>query len=235
MQVFPIFRKLWHFHKGVEAKATDILISLSISEENSFDVLLEKEFSLRAGYEEISKDALSLAEKGKEIKLFKGQTIITEEMFEDLGKKSKGEAITLSGDNFSLTLRPTGEKLQNLISSSLPIKNIVDSFKDNSFEFVSFPAGNAFSSMATLSIDCSSLALDEGKEPFAYNYYNGRLRRIYGKFDEDNMSFSFKTKYLGAFLLTDKEIKNGSLVSSSVLGASSFLPSSNKVVSTGSV
>lgn len=114
------------------------------------------------------------------------------------------------------------------------IREVSSKFEDQNFMYVSFPGGPAFDFTGTMTIDVSEVMEDFGGNFHVYRYLRGVLEKIDATVDADNETVSFETKNLGRFVLTDKEIADGTVVDESFISQPQQ-PSQDQTTQTGGV
>ncbi len=152
------------------------------------------------------------AKENSTITVKNASPIITEEQFRELDSQLETETLTIEGRGWSYDVRIKEQSTVNMKHYRRSISEIVQRFPEQEFLFLSFPAGPVFDFTGTLSIDVSDL-LEEHDTLYAYSYYQGKLSRIWATVDEYEGTLSFPTKYFGHFVITDKEIPHGTVVS----------------------
>lgn len=182
---------------------------LKLLKKSDGSVLRSADLSFSVGYASVSDDAVEEAAQGDTLYLDKSAPVITEEQFAAMDETLNGRKATLAGTNWSYEVRVTGQEDVNLVYDNRSIKEVLSAYEDQDFVFLSFPAGPAFDFTGTLTLDVSD---EDFEDYYVYSYYNGRLNRVYADYDDYDDTLSFQTKYLGRFVLTDTEIKNGAVI-----------------------
>ncbi|MEG1631164.1 MAG: NPXTG-anchored protein [Hydrogenoanaerobacterium sp.] len=133
--------------------------------------------------------------------------VVTKEAFEALNEMAGGKEVNFVNGVWEYSVRVNGMKDVNMLSNSDEIDEVIKKYERNEFKFVSFPAAPEFRTTGTLSIDVSSdMDMFEGKF-FAYKYVGGKLVKLDSELNSDDEVLKLKTKELGRFVLTNKEIK----------------------------
>ncbi len=177
---------------------------------NKVEASMELTFS--AGYASVAKESVESARKDGELYMDSSAPVITEGQFNFIDKELNGDKLNISADNWSYEVRISGQPSVNMVYNEKINLDIVRQFDEQNFAFLSFPAGPVFDFTGTLTIDVSDLGDNFGGNIYLYSYYNGRLNRIHAAYDEYEETLSFPTKYFGYFVITDKEIPNGTVV-----------------------
>ena len=197
---------------GYPTKISSYIGQLTLSDKSNGKVLHSLPLSFSVGYHTVSDEALESAKNGEYLLLDNTAPVITDKQFNTIDKVANGDKIIIAGDGWTYEVRVTEQPSVNLLSSQKIIKEIVTQFEDQEFKFLSFPAGSVFDFTGTMTIDVSREMEDFGGEFYVYSYYNGKLNRIHATFDEEMETLSFPTKYMARFVITDKEIKNGTII-----------------------
>jgi len=191
---------------------------LKLLKKSDGTVLRSVELSFSVGYASVSDNAVEEAAQGDTLYLDKNAPVITQKQFETMDDTLNGRKATLAGTNWTYEVRVTGQDSVNLVYDNRSVKEILTQYEDQDFVFLSFPAGPAFDFTGTLTLDVSG---EEFEDYYVYSYYNGRLNRVYADYDAYDETLSFQTKYLGRFVLTDTEIKNGAQIQGGSSGSGS--------------
>lgn len=138
--------------------------------------------------------------------------IFKKKQIETLVKANKYKAITLiaEDDSWEYTGRMNGMSDTNFYYTHDVIPSIVNKF-DQDFKFLIFPAGVTFPTNGEMRIDVSDVS-DEWERMYTYLYRNGKLTRVNTSYDSSDDMIVFRTNYLGAFVMTDKEITDVNII-----------------------
>lgn len=170
------------------------------------------EAEMVVGYPVISDDALEGAKYGDSILVDNDAPVITEKQFEMLDEEAESSKVTFTNGSWSYTVRISGQPSINMLHNRRAIREITSTFEDQNFKYVSFPGGPQFNFTGKMVIDVSDEMEDFGGKFYVYRYLRGVLERIDSVTDVENETVSFDTKTLGRFVLTDKELADGTIV-----------------------
>ena len=184
---------------------------LKLLNKKTGEVLHSLDLNFSVGYQSVSDEAVEDAKNGSYLFVDAAAPVIGEKQFHDIDRVLNGDKVTLSGDGWTYEVRVTEQPSVNMIYNERPIMEILKQFNEQEFQFLSFPAGPVFDFTGTLSIDVSDV-IDEYEELYLYSYYNGKLNKVWTALNEEEETLSFKTKYFGHLVLTNKEIKNGTVI-----------------------
>ena len=170
---------------------------------------------LTVGYPTISDEALEAAKDGEYVFVESATPVISTKQFEALDEYVDGGKVTFTNGMWTYEVRVSGQEAVNMLYNERAIREVSSKFEDQNFMYVSFPGGPAFDFTGTMTIDVSEVMEDFGGNFHVYRYLRGVLEKIDATVDADNETVSFETKNLGRFVLTDKEIADGTVVDES--------------------
>lgn len=200
---------------------------LLLSDKNNGAVVQRFELACSVGYASLPVENFPTSEDDNFIDLDASTPVIQKQQFEKIDSALHGKKATFVNKDWSYQVRVSGQESVNLLYDKKPIMEILRQFPEQDFLFLSFPAGPVFDFTGTLSIDISSI-IDEYEEIHVYSYYNGKLNKVYATVDDYEGQVSFPTKYFGRFVITNKEIKNGSTVFCGETNSKPSVPSHGK-------
>ena len=115
--------------------------------------------------------------------------------------KEAGEIDIEFGDETALfTVDVTGQGKLNLAWNTDFNKEVADLDKSANMDFVTFEGTPSFNKNGTLYIYAD-------KDSYLYEIVDGKLVAIDADYDEDYEAWSFKTRTLGAYVISDKELE----------------------------
>lgn len=180
--------------------------SMKLSNRGSGEDSLELTVAFETGYAAMSDEYVASLGKDDAIEVNNDTPVFTTEQLKQLSKKNDNRKVTFEGSSWSYNVGIAGMESINMLHNSNSIKEIVLKYQDNSFEFLTFPAGTKFNAKGTVEIDASAFAEDFSERFFVYRYINGGLININCEYDAENETVSFNTDTLGRFVITDKWI-----------------------------
>lgn len=195
---------------GWPTKLTDVAYETSVVDiKNGDKAVASPALSFQTGYKAIDENTIGNHEY---VSVSPSAPVITEDTFDALNDMADGKEITFANDDWEYAVRVNGMKDINMVSNSDEIDEIVEKYGDNDFKFVSFPGGPEFRSTGVLTVDVSSeMSSFEGKF-FVYRYLSGKLTKMDATLDTDEETLALKTKQLGRFVITNKELKGTTVV-----------------------
>lgn len=170
--------------------------------------------SFKIGYKTIADSALDAAKKDEEVVVDPSTPIITKKQMDKLEEAAKGNKVTFANGDWKFSVKVSGQDSVNMLNNEDAIKEIVQKFEDQNFKFVSFPGGPQFNFSGTLSINVYDEEDDWDGKFFVYRYYKGKLSKIDAEYVGEDSLLRFNTKSLGRFVVTDKEIPDGTIIES---------------------
>lgn len=115
--------------------------------------------------------------------------------------KEAGEIDIEFGDETALfTVDVTGQGKLNLAWNTDFNKEVADLDKSANMDFVTFEGTPSFNKNGTLYIYAD-------KDTYLYEIVDGKLVAVDAEYDEDYEAWSFKTRTLGAYVISDKELE----------------------------
>ena len=149
---------------------------------------------------------------GDDVTVNNNTPVFTTEQLERIARVNNYRKVVFENDSWSYTTNVTDMKAINMIHNSNGIKEILTKYENNSFEFLTFPAGPVFKANGTMEIDVSDFAEDYNEKFFVYRYLDNKLTLINSSYDSEDEVLSFTTNTLGRFVITDKAISDAVVV-----------------------
>lgn len=208
---------------GWPAKQTDAEYALKLVSKSGGKTLAENEISFRTGYEFASDSVIAGLQAGDHVTVDVARPVYSKAQLEKIAELNNYKKVTFTNGEWTYTANITDLSAINFLNNTSPIKDILTAYQDNDFKFVSFPAGPEFNSKGELVIDVLDIEEDFEGKFFVYRYLNGKLSKMNSTYVKDDGIIKLETSTLGRFVITDKEIKDGSIVDDS-FGSSSSKP-----------
>ena len=194
---------------GWPTEQTTVAYTIQLKNKATGRTLVSQTARFSVGYDILPDAAVEAAADDAYVQVDPAAPVVTQNQFERMDDILRGEAVTLYGDNWYFTVRVTEQSDLNLVHNENAIKEVAQMFEEQDFKFLSFPAGPRFDFTGTMVIDVEEEAFEEA---FVYRYYKGVLTRLDAEYDTDLGTVSFETKRLGRFVVTNKEIPDGTVV-----------------------
>ena len=185
--------------------------SIRLADKRTGKKIYEHDIEIKSGYKEVSQDIIEEVGDGGYVNVEGTEVVVSEKQMEKLDSLSGSEEVRFTNDSWMFDVRVTGQGAVNMLNSEIPNKVISNKFEDNEFKFINFPGGPTFEFTGKLTIDMYN-EVDDFEDFYVYRYYKGKLTKIEAEFDEKEELLSFNTNKLGNFVITDKEITDGTIV-----------------------
>lgn len=195
-------------------KPVDVKYNVKMVEKANNMTVFSQEVKFSYGYDEANGDYLNGLDKGDAIEIDNSRPVITGSQFDKIAKLNDYKNVTLSGPSWNFTVNVTDETTKNMVSSNAGIKEILSKLPDQEFKFFTFAGKPTFSATGKVALDVSDIA-DDYEKLYTYRYADGKLYRLNATFNEDDQALEFRTNKLDNFVVTDKLIKDGFVVSES--------------------
>lgn len=189
---------------------TDVEYSLVVSGQgnDTLHVMNNSIISFRVGYEEMSDDEIDSYGEGDIVTVYHDTPVFTKRQLERLARNFNYKAVEFQDENgdWGYTGRISGMGASNFITTHDVIPAIVNALPDQDFHFLTFLSGVTFPTNGEMRIDVADISDEYGGRIYAYIYRNNTLTPIATTYDSATDEIVFRTNYLGAFVLTDREI-----------------------------
>lgn len=202
---------------GWPTEQTEVEGAVKAVKRSNGQVVGTAEVELTVGYPTIRDEELSAAKADEYILVDNSAPVISEKQFQQLDRDVNGGKVTFTNGQWNYRVRISGQEAVNLLHNERAIKEVSSKFEDQNFKYVSFPGGPSFDFTGTLTIDVSDEMEEFGGSFYVYRYLRGALEKIDATVDLDEETISFETKNLGRFVITDREIADGTVVDESFL------------------
>ena len=187
------------------SKMTEVEYTLTASGTSSTIALQDGIISFQVGYSQMTDDEIAAHSEGDVITIDPNMPVILKAQFDTLSRINNYKNIQFEARDagWSYVGRTTGMGDTNFVYTYEVIPSIVTQFDEHDFKFLTFNAGVTFPTNGEMRIDVSDLS---GTQRYAYLYRDGKFARINFNYDSGTNEIVFRTNYLGAFVITDKEI-----------------------------
>lgn len=213
---------------GWPTKQTDVEYKVKLVNKADGKSISTHEVAFRTGYEFASDNAIADLKEGDTVHVDANRPVYSQKQLEKIAELNNYKKVTFTNGTWTYTASINDMGAVNFLNNESAIKEIITKYEDNDFKFVSFPGGPEFGSKGQVSIDVSDIEEDFDGKFFVYRYLNGKLSKIDAKFIADDSAITFDTTTLGRFVITDKEIKDGSIVADTTDKPSSSKPETDK-------
>lgn len=176
----------------------------------------ESEHNFEVGFDTIRDEDTDVGEDGY-LTMANDRPVVEADQFKDIARSANYKAVNIEGEDgdWSLKARVSGMKDSNFFYSYDVVPEIVEKLPDQEYYFLNFKGGVNIPSSSEMRINVDEI-FDDYNNIYAYLYRNGKLTRIETTLDSNNMQIVFRTNYLGAFVLTDTEITDTTILDTGV-------------------
>ena len=200
-------------------KPVDVKYNVKLVKKSDNMSVFGQEVKFQYGYDESNGDYISGLEKGDVIEIDNARPVITAAQFDKIAKINDYKNVTLSGPSWSFTVNVTDETSKNMVSNNAGVKEILAKLPDQEFKFYNFSGKPSFSSTGRVALDVSDI-VDEFETLHTYRYVGGKLYKLNATLNADENTLEFRTNKLDNFVVTNKAIKDGFVVSTDTAGDS---------------
>lgn len=197
---------------GWGTKQSEVTVKVRLQEKSNSKEIASMETEFKTGYKVMSDEYVDSLTEGEEVVVDPETPVLTKDQIEQIAKLNGYRSVTFSYGDWKYTVNPTGMGDMNLVSNTNSIRDILSKYEDQEFKFVTFPAGTEFRSNGKLVIDVDDISSDFDGKYFVYRYDGRKLTAIEAKYNDDDTALEFSTKALGRFVITNKEIKDTTVV-----------------------
>jgi hypothetical protein len=220
---------------GWPATQTEEEYTLKLSKKGTSKDETTLTVNFTTGYAQVDDSYVDSLDYEDEVTVNNDAPVFTTEQIERIARTNEYDKVTLEGNNWSYNVNISGMKNTNMLYKNDSIKEILDKYPNNSFEFLTFPAGPQFKALGTLKIDVSNYADSYNEQFYVYRYNGSKLTLIKATYDPEEEILSFNTSYLDRFVITDKKVNlvwvvTGNNSGTSTLGSVAVNPSTGAAV-----
>lgn len=169
---------------------------------------------LKTGYPRFTDTEIDTYSEGDIITIIPDEkVVILKDQFSTLAKAYNYKAVEFEAEDagWSYTGRISGMTDTNFTYTHDVLPSIINKLPDQDFKFLTFPAGVTFPTTGEFRIDVSDVS-GEFQRMYTYLYRNGMLTRVNATYDTGADEIVFRTNYLGAFVITNEEITDTTIV-----------------------
>lgn len=164
------------------------------------------------GYDFASDSMVSGLGEGDYVTADPNAPVFTKEQLERIASVNNYKKVTFANGSWTFQTSINDMDSINMLNNENAIKEIISAYPDNDFKFITFPAGTKFPGKGTLTVDVSDLEGSFNGNYHVYRYLSGKLTKLDATFVEEDETLVLETNTLGRFVITDKEIKDGTVV-----------------------
>jgi|GEM_PF-701675 len=198
-------------------RLTDVTFTLDTSGtlptvESGYSNPVASVINLEIGWNRMTEDDIEHYAEGDTVTLTNDRPVIMRRQIERLVRNHNYRPIHLAFEDGSweFTGRMSGMGDTNFFTTHDVIPVLMNRF-DQDFKFLSLPGGATFPTNGEMRIDVSDVSRDWDRI-YTYLYRNGTLTPVSTTYDSMDDMISFRTNFLGHFVMTDVEITDRSLL-----------------------
>ena len=192
-------------------KPVDVKYNVKLVRKANNLSVFSQEVKFQYGYDEAEHDYVTGLDEGDVVEIDNSRPVITASQFNKIAKINNYKNVTLAGSDWEFTVNVTDESTKNMLSNNAGVKEILSKFDDQDFKFYNFPGRPSFSATGRVVLDVEDI-VDDFDKMYTYRYADGKLYKLNATFDGDESTLSFRTNKLDTFVVTNKLIKDGTVV-----------------------
>lgn len=179
--------------------------------------LTEGNVTFKVGYANMSDDEIDAFGEDDTFTISQDAPVIKKKQFETIAKNYNYKAVPFEDEDgaWAFTGRVSGMGDSNFAYTRDVIPSIVQKFEDQEFEFLTFGAGVNFPTNGEMRIAVDDFTFDYNSRMYVYLYRNGKLTPISATYDSGAEQLVFRTNYLGAFVITNEQITDTTIIEDS--------------------
>ena len=197
---------------GWPASSTEESYKIKLSQKKANSNSAELTVSFSTGYAEAEDKVIHSLSAGDKVAVDNNHPVYTKDQLSDIAELNNGRKVTFTGKGWEFMTSLSGQGAVNLLNNTNDVDEILEKYEENSFRFVTFPAGPKFRTSGSLVIDVEDYAVDFNETFYVYRYLDGKLTALSSSYDSFEETLTVKTDTLGRFVITDKAIADTTVV-----------------------
>ena len=197
-------------------KPIDVKYNVKLVRKSNNLSVFSQEVKFSYGYDESNDDYINDLDKGDIVEIDNDRPVITKEQFNKIAKLNDYKNVTLAGAGWQFTVNVTDEPTKNMVFSNAGIKEILSKLPDQDFKFFRFGGKPSFNSTGKVALDVSDI-VDDYENLNLYRYANGRVYKLNASYNAADETLEFRTNKLDTFFVTDKAIKDGTVIDENIV------------------
>lgn len=199
-----------------EGKSYDVRFVLELSKDGT--VQWSDELNFVVGYPKVSDAAVDAVANDNRLQVSSAAPVVTEEQFETIYNLIKNEPVVFYNGDWEYEVRVPYQETTNFYNNTSRDPVVVKNFPNQDLYFFNFPAQPKFADVGTLTLDVSGYVEQLGEKLYLYRNINNKIMLQKAEYDPNEQTLTLKTNQLGNYILTNKEIPHGILISDYVPG-----------------
>ena len=198
------------------AKPVDVKYNVKLVRKSNNLSVFSQEVKFSYGYDESNDDYINDLDKGDIVEIDNNRPVITKEQFNKIAKLNDYKNVTLAGAGWQFTVNVTDETTKNMVFTNAGVKEIMAKYPDQDFKFFRFGGKPSFNSTGKVALDVSDI-VDDYENLNLYRYANGRVYKLNASYNAADETLEFRTNKLDTFFVTDKAIKDGTVIDENIV------------------
>ena len=200
----------------VVTKPVDVKYNVKLVRKSNNISVFSQEVKFSYGYDESNDDYINDLDKGDIVEIDNNRPVITKEQFNKIAKLNDYKNVTLAGAGWQFTVNVTDETTKNMVFTNAGVKEIMAKYPDQDFKFFRFGGKPSFNSTGKVALDVSDI-VDDYENLNLYRYANGRVYKLNASYNAADETLEFRTNKLDTFFVTDKAIKDGTVIDENIV------------------
>ncbi len=197
-------------------KPIDVKYNVKLVRKSNNISVFSQEVKFSYGYDESNDDYINDLDKGDIVEIDNNRPVITKEQFNKIAKLNDYKNVTLAGAGWQFTVNVTDETTKNMVFTNAGVKEIMAKYPDQDFKFFRFGGKPSFNSTGKVALDVSDI-VDDYENLNLYRYANGRVYQLNASYNAADETLEFRTNKLDTFFVTDKAIKDGTVIDENIV------------------
>lgn len=197
-------------------KPVDVKYNVKLVRKSNNISVFSQEVKFSYGYDESNDDYINDLDKGDIVEIDNNRPVITKEQFNKIAKLNDYKNVTLAGAGWQFTVNVTDETTKNMVFTNAGVKEIMAKYPDQDFKFFRFGGKPSFNSTGKVALDVSDI-VDDYESLNLYRYANGRVYQLNASYNAADETLEFRTNKLDTFFVTDKAIKDGTVIDENIV------------------
>ena len=197
-------------------KPVDVKYNVKLVRKSNNISVFSQEVKFSYGYDESNDDYINDLDKGDIVEIDNNRPVITKEQFNKIAKLNDYKNVTLAGAGWQFTVNVTDETTKNMVFTNAGVKEIMAKYPDQDFKFFRFGGKPSFNSTGKVALDVSDI-VDDYESLNLYRYANGRVYKLNASYNAADETLEFRTNKLDTFFVTDKAIKDGTVIDENIV------------------
>ena len=222
VKTFKIEERKGVYYLVIETKDTtptkpvDVKYNVKLVRKSNNISVFSQEVKFSYGYDESNDDYINDLDKGDIVEIDNNRPVITKEQFNKIAKLNDYKNVTLAGAGWQFTVNVTDETTKNMVFTNAGVKEIMAKYPDQDFKFFRFGGKPSFNSTGKVALDVSDI-VDDYENLNLYRYANGRVYKLNASYNAADETLEFRTNKLDTFFVTDKAIKDGTVIDENIV------------------